>query len=121
MTHPDFQAAFEALRPILKKFESKLNVVADTKVKYYLDGAYDEKRKAPIFFGAVIIKKNYVSFHLMPLYCCPELQQTLSPALQKHKQGKACFNFKKADPALFKELAALTKNGFDRFKKAGLI
>ncbi len=121
MTNPDFQAAFEGLRPILKKFESQLTVVSDTKEKYYVDGAFDAKRKAPIFFGAVIIKKNYVSFHLMPLYCCPEMQQALSPELKKRKQGKACFNFKKADPVLFKELAVLTKNGFDRFKKAGFI
>ena len=113
MTNPDFQAAFEGLRPILKKFESKLTVVSDTKEKYYVDGAFDAKRKAPIFFGAV--------FHLMPLYCCPEMQQALSPELKKRKQDKACFNLKKADPVLFKELAVLTKKGFDRFKKAGFI
>lgn len=32
-------------------------------------------------------------------------------------QGKSCFNFKTIDPALFRELATLTKKGYARFKK----
>jgi len=30
-------------------------------------------------------------------------------------QGKACFNFKEPDPALFAELAELTKSGAEWF------
>jgi hypothetical protein len=51
-----------------------------------------------------------VSYHLMPLYMNPTLQAMVSPELKKRMQGKACFNFKKEpEPALLKELAALTK------------
>lgn len=121
MANPDFQAAFNGLRAVLKKFEPRLNVVCDNPNKYYLNGAYDEKRKNHIFFAAVEIKKNYVSFHLMPIYCCGEMKVAMSPELKKRMQGKACFNFKQPDAALFKELAALTKTGFATFKKAGYV
>jgi hypothetical protein len=36
-------------------------------------------------------------------------------------QGKSCFNFTAVDPVLFKELKALTKKGYQRFKKEGLV
>jgi hypothetical protein len=61
------------------------------------------------WFGTVTIKKAYVAYHLMPLYARPELADGLSPALAKRRQGKTCFNFARAEPALFAELAALTR------------
>jgi hypothetical protein len=36
-------------------------------------------------------------------------------------QGKSCFNFKTVDPVLFEELASLTRAGFERYEKEGLI
>jgi hypothetical protein len=32
-------------------------------------------------------------------------------------QGKACFKFKTVDPALFRELAQITKRGYTAWKK----
>jgi hypothetical protein len=32
-------------------------------------------------------------------------------------QGKSCFNFKKVEPELLKELDGLTKKGYERFQK----
>jgi hypothetical protein len=53
-----------------------------------------------------------VSFHLVPIYMCPELQKSVSPALKKRMQGKACFNFKtEPDPQLITDLARLTEAG----------
>jgi len=71
-----------------------------------------------IFFGAAQIKKNYVSFYLMPVYMFPELLKGISPELKKHMQGKSCFNFKKVDPELFKELTKLTKLSVEKFRAA---
>ena len=86
-------------------------------MRIHLDGPYSEKWKKDLFFGSAQIKKNYVSFYLMPVYMYPDLLKGISPASQKHMQGKSCFNFKKVEPGLFKELAALTKKGYERFKK----
>jgi hypothetical protein len=94
-----------------------LTITADTPEGYSLDGAHSEKWKKAVFFGAAHVKKNYVSFYLMPVYMFPELLTDVSPELKKHMQGKSCFNFKKVEPDLFKELASLTHKGFDQFIK----
>jgi len=65
-------------------------------------------KKEPTWFGAVQLKKNYVSYHLMPLYALPQLREQLSPTLQKRMQGKSCFNFKKVEPDLVVALECLT-------------
>ena len=113
----DFPLVFEELKTILKPYAEKLTLTADTADAYSLDGPYSEKWKKEIFFGAAQIKKNYVSFHLMPVYMYPDLLQGISPELKKRMQGKSCFNFKKVEPDLFKELAELTQKGVEKFKE----
>lgn len=113
----DFTLIFEQLRNILKPYAGNLTVKTDTSDTYYLDGPYSEKWKKELFFGSAQIKKNYVSFYLMSVYMYPELLKDISPELRKRMQGKSCFNFKKVEPALFEELAALTRKGADKFKE----
>jgi hypothetical protein len=113
----DFPLVFEQLKNILQPFAEKLTVKADTSDTYYLDGPYSEKWKKELFFGSVQIKKNYVSFYLMPVYMYPELLKEVSPELKKHMQGKSCFNFKRVEPDLFNDLAALTRAGAEKFKE----
>jgi len=113
----DFPLVFEHLRKILKPFGPKLTLKNDTPSVYYLDGPFSQKWNKELFFGSVQIKKNYVSFYLMPVYMYPDLLKTISPELKKHMQGKSCFNFKKMEPELFKELNQLTKISFKRFQK----
>lgn len=112
----DFPSVFEQLKSILKPYAKNLTITADTATDYSLDGPYSEKYKKVIFFGAAQIKKNYVSFYLMPVYMFPELLKDTSPELKKHMQGKSCFNFKKIEPELFKELAELTKLSVKQFR-----
>ena len=116
-TQNDFPLVFEQLKSILQPYAKNLTVKTDTSDTYYLDGPYSEKWKKVLFFGSAQIKKNYVSFYLMPVYMYPELLIDISPALKKHMQGKSCFNFKKVEPELFEELAQLTFKGVDKFKK----
>jgi len=113
----DFVPVFEQLKSILKPYAEKLSLKADTADSYSLDGPYSEKWKKELFFGSAQIKKNYVSFYLMPVYMYPELLKDISPELRKRMQGKSCFNFRKAEPALFEELAALTRKGAERFEE----
>ena len=115
---PDFPIVFEQLKSILKPYEKNLTITADTASAYSLDGPYSEKYKKAIFFGAAEVKKNYVSFYLMPVYMFPELLKGISPELKKRMQGKSCFNFKKVEPNLFKELTELTRQGVERFRVA---
>lgn len=69
----------------------------------------DPKTGRPVWFGAVATKKSYVAFHLFPLYEQPALAEGISPALDKRRQGKSCFNFKAVEPELFEELRELVR------------
>ncbi|MEW6028923.1 MAG: hypothetical protein ACOYZ8_06170 [Chloroflexota bacterium] len=111
----NFPLVFQRLKAILQPFASHLTVKADMAEAYHLDGPFSPKYKKELFFGSAQVKKNYVSFYLMPVYMYPELLKGVSPELKRHMQGKSCFNFKKVEPTLFEELAALTRKGFESF------
>ncbi len=117
----DFGIVFAQLRKVLEPYASKLVVDRDTETEYILVTRHLQGNKKPIWFGAVRKGKAYVSYHLMPLYSCTELLESVSPALKKRMQGKTCFNFKAVDEKLFKELVGLTKTGFAKYKKAGYV
>ena len=119
IANSSFPEVFQHLRAILQPYAKSLTVTIDTAEGYSLDGPYSEKWKKPLFFGSTVIKKNYVSFYLMPVYMYPDLLKGMSPALKKHMQGKSCFNFKKVEPGLFDELKKLTRKGSERFQKEG--
>jgi len=112
---PDSRATFDALKRLLTRHAANLSVSTDKPTYYCVEVRGVEFRGKPLFFGGVREGKNYVSFHLMPVYACPELLRSLSPALKKRMQGKACFNFTVPDPVLFRELAELTDAGLQRF------
>lgn len=65
-------------------------------------------KKEPAWFGAVQLKRSYVSCHLMPLYALPSMREEVPTDLRKRMQGKSCFNFKKVEPGLFDSLEQLT-------------
>ena len=117
VSNNDFPVVFEQLKNILKPFAERLTLKADTPDTYYVDGPYSEKWKKQLFFGSAQVKKNYVSFYLMPVYMYPELLQGISPELKKRMQGKSCFNFKKVEPELFRELTELTRKGAEKFRQ----
>ena|SRR5260221_12732590 len=119
----DFQAVFEQLKAILQKTaaQSRLIVKADAAGGYSLDTPYSDKYKKEVFFGAVRINKNYVSYHLMPIYACPDLLDGISPELKKRMQGKSCFNFKSIKPEMLAELDQLTQKGRERFERDHLL
>jgi|SRR6516165_2948766 hypothetical protein len=117
-TKPEFTEVFAALKAILKKHARNCVVQTDEPDHYYLNTT-KECRKRPMMFAAVKIGKQYVSYHLMPVYCCADLLGTMSPQLKKRMQGKACFNFREVDGALFQELDELTTEGYERFKRGG--
>lgn len=114
-----FPAVFARLREILRAHAGALVVMKDRDDAYYLDTKTVGPNRKPVFFGAIETKKNYVSFHLFPVYVNPKLLDDLSPDLKKRMQGKACFQFKAIDEGLFAELDALTRRGFAEFRDRG--
>lgn len=106
---------------MLRKHAAKLVVTADTPTEFMVaSSSMKDRAGRPLFVAGVLVRKNYVSYHLMPVYAMPALVKTLSPALRKQMHGKACFNFTAIEPAQVKELAALTKTGFAKVKRLRL-
>jgi len=117
----ELETVFERLSVIMRQFEDELVVKARAADNYYLETSTLAKNKKPMFFGAVQVKKNYVSYHLMPVYVFPELLERMSEKLAKRMQGKSCFNFKAVDEETLEELAGLTNRSFERFREAGYV
>jgi hypothetical protein len=114
----NFAATFAALRAILVPYAGKdLRVVHDERDYYYLETRFSVMGRGPVMFAAVRTGKNYVSYHLMPLYMNEPLQARISPELKQRKQGKACFNFTQPDDKLFAEIGELTRLGLESFRK----
>jgi hypothetical protein len=102
------------------KYENRLAVKTDTPTNYTVvakaPSPFPQHKGQPLHFGAVLIGKAYVSFHLMPLYMCKPLTDTISPALGKRMQGKTCFNFKSLPEAgHLAELERLTAAAFEQW------
>ena len=118
----DFVPIFTELKLVFAKHVKRLSVKADTAVEYTLltraPSPFPQHKGQPMYFGSVRLGKAYVSLHLMPLYMCPELTKTISPALKKRMQGKTCFNFKTGPEAvLIAELKQLTAAGFQLWRE----
>jgi hypothetical protein len=119
----EFAAVQSRLKAIMEQYEGNtLGANPNKPGDYALVGPPTESSQGKeVWFGAVQTRKNYVSYHLMPVYVFPDLLDRISPELRKRMQGKSCFNFKRLDEKLFRELARLTDKGYKRFKKAKLI
>jgi hypothetical protein len=114
---PDFATVFAALRKqVLEPFLGEIRVQTDKPGNYHTEIPGMFHRGKPLYFAGLRSGKNYVSFHLLPVYGAPELLKGMSPALKKRMQGKACFNFTTVDEACFAELGRLTAAGLKLFK-----
>ena len=113
MAAADFDAVFADLSARMRRAAVGCEVVTDTSGNLVLHAAIANplKPEQKMWFGAVQVRKGYVSYHLMPVYSHAALRDQVSPELGKRMQGKSCFNFKKSDPALFDELERLTAEG----------
>jgi hypothetical protein len=117
----DLEAVFDRLKLLLETYAHRLVVQSDAPGDYALTThAVREDGYRP-WFGAVQLRKRYVSYHLMPVYVFPDLLAGVSPQLRRRMQGKSCFNFTRVDEALCAELDALTSRGLERFAESELL
>lgn len=113
---------FEALKSILHRHAKHLALITDDENRYHLDTHHRMKNNnKTLSFGAVEIKKNYVSYHLMPVYVNPSLLDSISEPLKRRMQGKSCFNFRSIEPEQNDELASLTESGYQFYVEEGYI
>jgi hypothetical protein len=126
----DSHSIFVALRKILQKHRGAWSVQEDSATCYSLAGsvgpaalrAWGGKLKRPVMpIAWVKTGKAYVSYHLMGVYGNARLLDGISKDLKARMQGKTCFNFKRLDEALFRELDSLTALSIASFKKTGYV
>lgn len=80
----DFPTVFRKLRKILAAHKASLVVAMDEDDHYLLNTTKPHPTNGEaMMFGAVRIGKNYVSYHLIPVYCCPGLMDGCSAELKK--------------------------------------
>lgn len=115
-----FSAIFARLRAIIAPYAPGMNVTIDTDTAYSLDTRHVMANGQPLFFSSVTIRKNYVSFHLMPVYAFPDLLEDAGD-LRPRMQGKSCFNFRRLDDVQVETLAALVRRGYERYAAEGLL
>ena len=112
---------FAALRGMLATQSKRLVVTVDKPGDYQVASPTMKDRIGrPLYVAGVKTGKNYVSYHLLPVYMKPELLKSVPPSLKKRMQGKACFNFTTVDHDQLKELAAVTKTGIAAFRDVKL-
>ena len=112
---------FAQLKTLLLPFEKSLWVVHNKPDNYYLHTRPTTQNAKGEFFGAVLQKKLYTSYHLMPVYYNPLLLQKIGKALKAHMQGKSCFNFRNVDDHMLQELNVLTRHAFEDYIRLGRI
>jgi hypothetical protein len=119
---PDtLQEIQDELKAILSKYSPPLTAKVDTPRRCELysikDLVIDGRERSEVYFAGAIIQKSFVAFYFMPIYSNPEFVESLPAELKKCIKGKACFNLKKADQQLFKQIEKMTREGFRMYKR----
>ena len=117
---PALDGLFDRLRKVLEPYAKHMVVKHDGPGIYYLESAPVPKYGTEVFFAAVQAGKTQVNFHFMPIYVFPEMREALSPALRKRLRGTSKFTFTELDAPLLKELTALTKKGYQGYRRGGV-
>ena len=110
----DFGAVHSRLRDIVLRHRGELVVTKDGPEGMAIEIPGLEGKPWGYVAGTRV-GKRYVSYYLMPVYASAELAASISPALAKRKQGKACFNFATVDEGLLAEVDDLTARAIPPF------
>ncbi len=82
---------------------------------------YGSKKKIVpgMYLSSTVARKDMVSFYLFPVYYNQKEFRDIAPTAMKCLKGKTCFNFKKEEQVIDKELDALLDKGAQIWKKLG--
>ncbi len=82
---------------------------------------YKKKIVPGMYFASAVARKDMVSFYFFPIYINNEKFRKTAPTLMKCLKGKSCFNIKKPEQIVEKELEKLLKIGIEVWKKLGYL
>jgi hypothetical protein len=122
------KAVFARLRGLLQEHGAGLVVASDTAKRYGLEAPIGpatlrswggKVRSKTIPVAWVELGKTYVSYHLMGVAGNDKIK--IAEPLRARMQGKACFNFKAAEDAVFVELSRVTQESIYGLRSAGYV
>ena len=118
---------FNKLKASLKKQCPPMVCAKDTPDSYEIIGnkpvPYGSTKKMipGMYFSSTVARKDFVSFYFLPAYSGKKDFVRIAPTVMKCLKGKTCFNFKKEEQVVEKELDALLKKGLEVWKKQGYV
>ena len=118
---------FNKLKTALKKQSPPMVISKNTADTYEIIGnksvPYGSKKiiVSGMYFSSTVARKDKVSFYFLPAYFGKKEFARIAPTVMKYLKGKSCFNFKKEEQVVGKELDALLKKGVAIWKKQGYV
>jgi hypothetical protein len=116
---------FEQLKSCLEACCPPMVQVKNTADSYEIMGnkpvpyGSDKKIIPGMYFASIVARKDMVSFYFFPMYTHGAEFSKLAPTAYKCLRGKTCFNFKKPEQVIEKEIIALLKKGMQVWKREG--
>ena len=116
---------FNKLKTALKKQSPPMVISKNTADTYEIIGnksvPYGSKKiiVSGMYFSSTVARKDKVSFYFLPAYFGKKEFARIAPTVMKYLKGKSCFNFKKEEQVVEKELDALLKRGAEIWRKQG--
>jgi len=112
---PELLKVYEALAALLVPYAQAFESEMHPRMGYCLKTKVGD-RERELYFGSVLLQPDHVRYHLFLLYSYPEIEASISTALQQAMEGQTCFQIDRYDDALIDELTRLTQSCFERFK-----
>jgi hypothetical protein len=125
LSHATRKNIFNKLKTALKKQSPPMVISKNTADTYEIMGnkpvPYGIKKTIVpgMYFSSTVARKDMVSFYLFPVYYHGKEFFDIAPTAMKCLKGKTCFNFKKEEQVIDKELDALLNRGAQIWKKLG--
>jgi hypothetical protein len=121
----DLKAVFEALKPLLQKYQPALVPKNDTERYFDLwsfkDLEIEGRKRKEVFFAGLIIQKSYVGFYFMPVYTEAEAKALIPAELLRLLKGKSCFHIKTLTPGLLSQIEDTLQEGYEIYRKRGWV
>jgi len=121
------KSIFNKLRTSLEKQCPPMVCAKDTPDSYEIIGnipvPYGSTKKIipGMYFSSTVARKDMVSFYFLPAYFEKKEFARIAPTVMKYLKGKSCFNFRKEEQVVERELDSLLKKGLEVWKKQGYV
>ena len=107
--------------PAGSALDPEVEEIARQRIQGLLDHPDDVQGRAELgmFYAAVVLRKSGTSFYFFPIYTHAQVLGPVSAELRKCQSGKSCFQIRRDDPVLYKQVRDLAKAGKALYKKIG--